>query len=203
MKRRLVFLAAAWFFSASTLGAQDFYKVGIGASMPVGETAGRAGPGVSFVAGVRPYIRSRLYLVLDFSVQEMTARVARPADGSPVDVGLQVLSLTLSPSFDVARFEGFSGYIIGGYGLYNRRLQSARRDAGLDGACDSWWDVCGAEAASETRFVQQSTYKGGFNVGGGAAFGRHGNFFAEVRYHRMWTTSRPTEIIPATFGFRW
>jgi len=41
------------------------------------------------------------------------------------------------------------------------------------------------------------------NVGGGVMFGSHTKFFAEVRYHHMFTTNAATEIIPLTFGIRW
>jgi hypothetical protein len=34
-------------------------------------------------------------------------------------------------------------------------------------------------------------------------FGVRTKFFVEARYHHMFTTNSPTELIPLTFGVRW
>jgi hypothetical protein len=53
--------------------------------------------------------------------------------------------------------------------------------------------------------LQYDANKLGVNGGAGFNFalGRgHSKFFAEARYHQIYT-NRPTAFVPVTFGFRW
>ena len=55
-------------------------------------------------------------------------------------------------------------------------------------ACDRFWDACISSPPPTVTSGNISPYKGGYNVGGGVMFGSHTKFFAEVRYHHMFTT---------------
>lgn len=52
-----------------------------------------------------------------------------------------------------------------------------------------------------------STYKPGFNAGGGLEFGIGSSglkLFTEARYHQMFTNHGPNmKFVPVTFGVRW
>jgi hypothetical protein len=60
-----------------------------------------------------------------------------------------------------------------------------------------------------TNFVLGSftQNKGGLNIGGGISRRIRGessaSFFAEARYHYLFTTPVRTTVLPVTFGFRW
>jgi len=53
--------------------------------------------------------------------------------------------------------------------------------------------------------VHQYDDTGGINVGAGLTWniGWGTKFFMEARYHYLFTSGTPTQIIPITFGFRW
>ena len=50
--------------------------------------------------------------------------------------------------------------------------------------------------------LQYSTTKLGVNGGAGLAFGHKVKFYAEARYHQMYTRNA-TSFLPVTFGIRW
>jgi hypothetical protein len=113
-------------------------------------------------------------------------------------------SITLNPTYEFVREEGYSVYATGGYGVYNRRLELTNTFFQRAIVCDDWWGVCTTGFVSDEEVVaDRSTYKGGFNVGTGFTLGSRSKFFMEVRYHHMFTTNEATQVIPITFGIRW
>ena len=126
------------------------------------------------------------------------------SNNTRVDAQLYIWSLTVNPNYEFIKRERFSSYATGGYGLYYRWLELTRTDFTATGVCDEWWDVCVSGAMNDATFpANRSTYKGGFNAGMGASFGYRKKLFGEIRYHRMFTANRPTEIVPIVFGVRW
>jgi len=193
------------------LQAQDFLKhvtaeVGAGFSFPVGTTANHNEMGFNFVASGGPRFNDRLSLSLDFSLHyfELKNSFTSPTTGADLSLGsnMRLWSLTLNPAYVFIKKERVSSYVTGGYGLYNRRLLLAATGAIPAVACDQFWEVC-ISSAPQMVSGNPSPYKGGFNAGGGVAFGVTNKFFVEIRYHRMFTANAPTQIIPLTFGIRW
>jgi opacity protein-like surface antigen len=193
------------------LQAQDFLQhvtagVGAGFSFPVGTTGNHTKTGFNFVASGGPRFNPHLSLTLDFSLHylELKNSFTSPTTGADLSLGstMRMWSLTLNPSYEFIKKERLSSYITGGYGLYNRRLLLAATGAIPDVACDEFWGIC-VTNAPEMVSGNANPYKGGFNAGGGVAFGATNKFFIEVRYHHMFTTHAATEIIPLTFGIRW
>jgi opacity protein-like surface antigen len=192
------------------LRAQDFLKhvtakVGAGFSFPLATTGNHTKTGFNFVASGGPRF-NRLSLSLDFSLHylELKNSFDSPVTGADLSLGstMRMWSLTMNPSYEFIKKERFTSYATGGYGLYNRRLLLATTGLIPAVACDQFWQVC-IGSVPQTVSGNLSPYKGGYNVGGGVAFGATNKFFAEVRYHRMFTTRAATEIIPLTFGIRW
>jgi opacity protein-like surface antigen len=194
------------------LKAQDFPRdftvaVGAGFSFPIDPLASRTKTGFNFTASGGPRFNPRLSLTLDFSLHYMNAQNALHSvlNNIPVSFGseVRVWSLTVNPNYEFIRQERFSSYATGGYGLYNRKLLLAAPGLIPGVACDDFFDAC---ISNSTQSIvvngDLNPYKGGYNVGGGVNFGSHVKFFAEARYHHMFT-NRPTEIIPLTFGIRW
>jgi opacity protein-like surface antigen len=209
--QRISFVVLIALLVAVPLQAQDFLKhitaeVGAGFSFPVGTTANHNKMGFNFVASGGPRFNPRLSLSLDFSLHYFNLKnsFTDPVTGVDLSLGsdMRMWSLTLNPSYEFIKKERLSAYATGGYGLYNRRLLLAATGAVPAVACDQFWEVC-VSSGPQMVTGNPSPYKGGFNAGGGVAFGATNKFFVEARYHRMFTANAPTQIIPLTFGIRW
>jgi len=117
-------------------------------------------------------------------------------------------SLTFNP---VIHFAGkntpIKPYVTAGYGLYYRNLQLTQPSTVNTIVCDPFFGFCSPAVVGVNEVVfSNSNLRSGFNAGGGFEFGsyRHLKFFAEARYHQMFTAhGRDYTYIPVTFGFRW
>jgi len=208
MRFALAFATCVLFSSLSQ--AQDVlnhvtFGVGAGFSVPSGTTQHHTQTGFNFTADGGPRFNGRFSATLDFSLSYLNLKstlkdprtLADPSLGSR----MRLWTLTANPNFKFIRKEKFSSYVTAGYGLYNRKLLLTAGLIPAD-ACDPFFNVC-LSGLPQTLTGTLSTYKGGYNVGGGVTFGARTKFFTEVRYHHMFTTAAPTEIFPLTFGVRW
>jgi hypothetical protein len=97
-------------------------------------------------------------------------------------------------------------YLIGGPGIYHRNVEFTRPTIATYTGFDPFFGVFYPIAVPANQVLASySTNKLGVNGGGGFNFhvGQgHAKFFAEARYHEMFTP-RPTAFLPVTFGFRW
>jgi opacity protein-like surface antigen len=207
---RLVLALVICLVFCSVYEAQDVLKhvtfgFGAGFSVPAGATRNHTQTGFNFTANGGPRFDSRFSATLDFSLHFLDLKntlkdprtLADPSLGSM----MRLWSLTVNPNYKFIKKEKFSSYFTGGYGLYNRRLLLTTELIPAN-MCDPFWNVC-VTGLPESISGRLSTYKGGYNVGGGVTFGERTKFFTEVRYHHMFTTAAPTEIFPLTFGVRW
>jgi opacity protein-like surface antigen len=209
VQRIILSLALCLLFSLP-LRAQEYlnhvtFDVGAGFSFPVGQTANHTKMGFNFVASGGPRFNRRFSLTADFSLHYLNVKNSfiDPVSGVDLSLGsiMRMWSLTANPTFEFIKQERFNSYATGGYGLYNRRLDLASNGRVPATACERFFDVCVSNPLAATGDL--SPYKGGYNVGGGVMFGSHTKFFVEMRYHHMFTTNAPTEIIPLSFGIRW
>jgi opacity protein-like surface antigen len=183
------------------------FDVGGGFSFPTGQLGNRVQTGFSLVASGGPRFNPRFSVGLDFAIHYFNLNNFL---GTPVNqvnsLGsmVRMWSLTVNPTYQFWKEENVSSYVTGGYGIYNRDLQLPTASGVLAvGACDAFWNVCAVNSQASAISDDLNTYKGGFNVGGGVNFGSHTKFFVEARYHHMFTTHSPTELIPLTVGVRW
>jgi hypothetical protein len=181
--------------------------VGGGFSFPTGQLGNRVQTGFSFVASGGPRFNPSLSVGLDFALHYFNTKNFL---GSPVNqvnsLGsmVRVWSLTINPTYQFWKGEKLSSYATGGYGIYNRDLQLPTPGGAVPAAaCDAFWSICTGDSQAAAISGNLNTYRGGFNVGGGMNFGVRTKFFVEARYHHMFTTNSPTELIPLTFGVRW
>ncbi len=208
--KRILLAAMICLAVAAPSHAQGFLRhftsqFGTGFSLPVGATNDHAGVGGNFVAAAGPRFNSRTSVMLDFSYHATDLDALNSGGTDTVlEADMRLWSLTLNPVFQYVRTESFTSYVTGGYGVYNRTLQLTRAEFEPAIVCDDWWDICTASVVSGDAVIgRRSTYKGGFNVGTGVAFGAHAKFFVEARYHRMFTTNKDTSLVPITCGIRW
>jgi opacity protein-like surface antigen len=181
-------------------------EFGGGVAVPIGDTNQRAKVGFSFAAAAGPRLTNRFSALLDFTFHGLDVNALENSSGNPrVDAQMYLWSLTANPDFQFIKTERFSSYVTGGYGLYYRWLELTRADFGSGVVCDAWWSLCSTPFNVDGNLFNgiRSTYKGGVNAGGGFTYGTNKKFFAEVRYHRMFTTRQPTELLPIIVGVRW
>lgn len=184
------------------------FDAGAGFSFPVGQLENHAETGFNFVASGGARFNSRLSLSLDFALHYFNVENSLHSPVTGVDLSLgslvRVWSLTVNPTYQFFKAEKFTTYVTGGYGLYNRQLQIPAPGPVAASACDAFWNVCvGSSPTGASLSGNINPYRGGYNVGGGVNVGTRTKFFVETRYHHMFTTNSPTEIIPLTFGVRW
>lgn len=119
-----------------------------------------------------------------------------------------IWSLSFNPVFRFAPKNRTDFYTTGGYGLYHRNLTLTRPANENVLVCDPFFGFCFPAVVGVTQVVaSSSTYKGGFNLGGGVEFrfgDRRTKVFSEARYQRMFTThGTDLTYVPVTFGLRW
>jgi len=181
---------------------------GAGFSVPTSD-AGRnftTGWNVGFRGGVN--VTSNFLADLDFTynrwdlTRQALARFAEPNGHA------DVWSLTFTPVVRFAPHSPVDAYILGGYGLYHRGVTITRPANASAIFCDFFFGFCFPTIVAVDQVVASfSTYKGGFNAGGGLEFrlGSTGlKAFGEARYHEMFTSRGPNlTFVPVTFGLRW
>lgn len=182
--------------------------LGGGFAPPIATTHKRLKTGWNAIAGFGPRLGGGFELPLDFAFQRYSAKDSlQPSGQAPIGGNMRMWSLTLNPTYEVATSDGGIYFTVGG-GLYNRRFQITQATLVNGTFCDPFWGFCSPVVTSATVVLgSQSVYKGGWNVGTGFTFGpehiTHLKFFAEVRYHYMYTSPVRTETLPITFGIRW
>jgi opacity protein-like surface antigen len=214
MKVRIVtFIAAACVFctvSQAQEGALQHlnFSVGGGFTMPT-ERLGNAadiGWNVDLRGGLN--ITQNLAADLDFTYSNTNLNGATLAAFNEPDGGVGIWSLTFNPVLKLAPKESpIRPYITAGYGLYHRNLTLSQPNVVPVVQCDPFFGFCfGTNVGVDQVVAESSTLKSGFNAGGGLEMGswRSAKFFAEARYHRMFTTfGQDLSYVPVTFGIRW
>lgn len=146
---------------------------------------------------------------LDYTYQHSRLNDATLARFGEPDGTVGTWSLTFNPVVHFAPKESkLRPYLTAGYGLYHRNLSLTRPAVVPALVCDPFFGICFQQAIGVNQVVaSNSTYKGGFNAGGGFDIGlgdRRAKLFVEARYHRMFTThGSDFTLVPVTFGVHW
>jgi len=97
-------------------------------------------------------------------------------------------------------------YLIGGPGIYHRHIEFTQPSIATFTGFDPFFGVFYPVSVPTNQvLLSYDANKLGVNGGGGFNIhvgSGHAKFFAEARYHQIYT-NRPTSYIPVTFGFRW
>jgi opacity protein-like surface antigen len=182
-------------------------SAGGGVSFPTADATGNFNTGwnLDFRGGYN--VNRNLLADLDFNYNHWgLTNAALARFGQPGGYG-DVWSLTFAPTIRLAPQAKIDPYIIAGAGLYHRNL-SLTQPANLQTIfCDPFFGYCYPAIVGVNQVVASfSTYKGGFNAGGGFDVRISGplKVFAEARYNEMFTTHGPNlTYVPLTFGIRW
>ena len=204
----------------SPLHAQDpelhrlNFNIGGGLSVPLNPTARYAGVSGNGTSGVGVNFDKYNAVEGDFLWVGLPPNfaVARPNFRPDVSVNLFALTGQYRFHLDSINESPFGFYLLAGGGWYYRLTDISRRFfVPPQTPCQpvfNWWglacDANGFVFGSGSRSAGSSA--GGVNGGVGFTirFAHTGwKFFAESRYHYVWSTFVPTTFVPITFGFRY
>jgi hypothetical protein len=175
------------------------FNFGGGPTPVVGSSRNDINNGYNFTVGGGYNFSPRLGFVLEFMNGGFGVTDKNLENNQAVDGDAFVRSVTLNPIWRFRISGPVGGYLIGGGGFYEREERFTQpvtffvptRSGGFEGS----------------GFADEHLYDdtGGVNVGAGITWnvGWGTKFYVEARYHYMFTSGTPTQIIPVTFGFRW
>jgi len=184
------------------------FAVGGGFTTPVRNTEGRLNTGFNIQAGAGVNMSREVGILAEFGFNNLglTDRVLNQA-GVPQG-STRIYSATLNPIIRFNPNGRFGAYVTGGGGFYRRTIEFTEPTLVETTGFDPWYGVFfPIVVPANTVIGSFSQNRGGWNAGGGITIGLSGDsntkFFAEARYHYMYTSPVRTTILPVTFGIRW
>jgi opacity protein-like surface antigen len=183
------------------------FNIGGGFTEPVRHTDGRLNTGFNITAGAGVNLAPQVGVIGEFGYNQLDlSDAALSLAGVPAG-STRIYSLTLNP---IVRFNPrgrFDAYVVGGGGYYRRTVEFTQPTTATVTAFDPFYGFFPALVPANVVLGSFIQNKGGLNIGGGISVRVRGDsntkFFAETRYHYLYTTPVRTSILPVTFGIRW
>ena len=183
------------------------FNIGGGFTEPVRHTDGRLNTGFNITAGAGVNLAPQVGVIGEFGYNQLDlSDAALSLAGAPAG-STRIYSLTLNP---IVRFNPrgrFDAYVVGGGGYYRRTVEFTQPTTATVTAFDPFYGFFPALVPANVVLGSFIQNKGGLNIGGGISVRVRGDsntkFFAETRYHYLYTTPVRTSILPVTFGIRW
>jgi hypothetical protein len=211
-----ILLCAGWF---SFLHAQDVdlgrlnFNIGGGLSVPLNPTARYTGVNGNGTSGLGANFDSHNSVEGDFLWVGLPPNRSLAHPIFTPDVNINLFALTGQYRFHVDSIADspFGFYVLAGGGWYYRYSDIGRRFSVPPlTRCQpiyNWWGLaCGADGYVSTVNSSNGSSAGGANGGVGFTI-RIGDsqwkFFAESRYHYVWSSYVRTTFVPISFGFRY
>jgi hypothetical protein len=209
LKMKLLFVLAITTLTFSPLSAQEHHLLivdaGAGFTQPVGNTGRHLDTGWNIRGGVGLNFSQYLGAILQvdynsFGINSTTLSRAGFPGGN-----VNVFSATVNPILHLTPRGRFDLYLIGGGGLYRRTQQFTQPGVATAVGFDPFFGFYQFGVPTTQILSSYSVNKPGVNGGAGIALGSKwgGKFFAEARYHRIFTSGPHTDYVPVSFGFRW
>jgi len=191
------------------------FNIGGGLSIPISDAGDRFNVGGAFQLGVTYNFSRRLgvqaeYLYSGYSVQEDVLASTDVEGHHSMQYG------DLNVVYNVVRPRPFGVYVLGGPGIYHRRVEITQfAGVGVVPYCDPWLYICYSTAVPVDQVLgSRSKTDFGLNAGLGVSlrlFGGPLRLYAEGRYHYIFGGSIDTpegprnvngQYIPIIFGLR-
>jgi opacity protein-like surface antigen len=183
------------------------FSAGGGFTEPVSHSDGRFDPGFNFGAGAGYNFHPNFGVMADFGFNHLGVNSTTLASVGVPDGSGRVYSLTLGPIVHFNPKGKFDAYAIGGGGYYRRTVEFTQPAVQTITAFDPFFGFYPANVATNVVLGSFTQNKGGLNIGGGVSMRLRGDsnlkFFAEARYHYIFTSPIRTAVLPVTFGLRW
>jgi opacity protein-like surface antigen len=209
--RRLPVCGAAVLLLAGTCFAQSLNKIALtaggGFTEPVVHSDSRFDPGFHFGFGAGYKLHPRLTLMGEFGFYHLgvSSRILNNV-GAPDGSG-RIYSVTANPVVHLNPRGRFDPYLIGGGGYYRRTVEFTEPAVKTVTAFDPFFGFVPVNVATNVVLGSFTQNSGGLNIGGGFSMRLRGesntSFFAETRYHYLFTNPVRTTVLPVTFGIRW
>lgn len=184
------------------------FDVGGGLAQPVGSISRRILQGWNMQVGGGINFNPNLGITLEYmynggmGVDRNILNSLNVPDGNA-----HVWGLTLNPTFRFGPREGrLGGYVVAGGGFYRRTVEFTQPTTAFVPFFDPWFGFTSFPVAENEVIGSVSKNAGGVDGSLGVTYALGGSgakFFAEARYHWIDTPTRPTTIVPITFGIRW
>lgn len=200
-------LLLAWPSAAQNTDRFTF-AVGGGFTEPVKHSANRLDTGFNFTVGGGLNFTPHFGILGEFGYNQLgvTSAVLQ-REGVPDGAG-RIYSFTLNPIVHFNPRGRVDAYIVGGGGYYRRTIEFTEPSLIAVTAFDPFFGVFfPATIPANTVLGSFTQNKGGLNIGAGFSVRVRGDsnakFFAESRYHYIYTRPVGMGLLPVTFGFRW
>jgi opacity protein-like surface antigen len=183
------------------------FSAGGGFTQPVVHSDSRFDTGFNLNFGAGYKFTPRFSLLGEFGFQHLgvASRILNTA-GAPDGSG-RIYSLTVNPMVRLNPRGRFDAYAIGGGGYYRRTVEFTQPGLATVTAFDPFFGFYPADVATNIVLGSSTQNKAGLNIGGGVSMRvrpeSSASFFAEVRYHYLFTSPVRTTVLPVTFGVRW
>jgi hypothetical protein len=180
--------------------------VGGGFTTPINPIGTRLDTGFNISAGAGVNANHHVGIMLDFIYNQNGINPTFLNQVAAPDGQVRVWGFTLDPVVHVTQEGPVDLYVTGGGGIYHRTVEYTQPTIQQGVFFDPWFGYYPANFASNQIIGSYGQYKGGVNGGVGMSFKLgHSNakFFAEARYHHIYTRNVGTDLVPVTFGIRW
>ena len=191
--------------------AQNFnFNFGAGPGFPLSTTADFVHSSYDLVVGGGPNLRAHIKMNAEFMFHGIPAKqdIINQAGLSDIKGRLYALSGNVMIGTSAGGRKG--AYLIGGGGWYRRTLEAKQTVLQKGTVCVPFWEWWNVQCVvgifpTDVTVGSRTVSAPGFNVGGGLTFGlgeSRANLYVEARYHRAFTRSVDTVVLPLTFGVR-
>jgi len=183
------------------------FNIGGGFTEPAGPSNSRLDRGFNLGAGIGVNIIPAFGVQAEFDYNQLGLQSSLlSAFGAP-NGEARIYSATLNPVIHLNPHGRFDTYFIGGGGYYRRTAEFTQPTITTVIAFDPFFGFFPVGVPANQVLASYTQNKGGWNAGAGISFRmkQDGNakFYAESRYHYIYTTPVRTTVFPVTFGFRW
>jgi opacity protein-like surface antigen len=184
------------------------YHMGAGFTEPARHSDSRLDPGFNITGGAGYNFAPWIGILGEFSYNQLgVSSAALAAFGAPQG-SARMYSLTANPIVRLNPRGRYDAYVVGGGGFYRRTVEFTEPTYAMVTAFDPFFGILYPAAIPANAILGSFTQnKGGLNIGAGVSIrvreDSKAKFFAEMRYHYMFTTPQATTVLPVTFGFRW
>ncbi len=204
-----VCLAAATFAGPSFAQQPRFtFNAGGGFTNPVRENSNRLDTGWNANVGAGVNLEQHIGVIGEFGFNDLgLSRTALSIAGVPGGT-MRVYSVTGNLILRLNPRGRFDAYVIGGGGWYRRTVEFTAPTTALGTFFDPFLGLLFNAAVPANQVIGSTTVdKPGVNIGGGFTIrpseNSNAKFYAEARYHRIFTNGMRTDLLPVTFGIRW
>jgi Outer membrane protein beta-barrel domain len=205
---RTVLFSLAGLLAAGALEAQEVPRytgnIGVGFTEPVNSAGSFLDTGWNIQAGGGINFLTNLGAMVEFNYNSFGINSATLEGLGAPGGNVNIWSFTLDPIVHLNHTGPVDVYFTGGGGIYHRLDQLTQPAYGFAPIITPF-GFFNVPTVGDIVLSSYSVNKPGVNVGAGITFGSiwRARFYAEARYHRMFTDGGDTDFVPVTFGVRW